>query len=465
MKRWRRSAAVLTVAFLPFGHAGRWITDQAGRVVVMHGVNLVAKTAASRYEPAGLGFGPRDAAFLRANGFNVVRLGVIYQALEPSPGHFDRAYLNSIAGTQALLARNGIESLIDLHDDSWGPRYGGEGFPLWATPSGSSSTAWDDFWANDPGPSGVGLQDYYAAAWRYVAARFARTPDVLGYDVINEPNPGALELACLNPIACPLDHALTTFYARVLAQIRRVDKRHLVWVEPNLLYDSGGAEQIGSLGDPEVGFTFHVYCVLNAATGGTADLPVVCPLDENLVFQHAAQQSAQTGDALFMSEFGSTPVTALITRVADEADANMMSWAEWTLTTNGSTDFKTTPSLIENEHLPPTGANVNRAQLDALVRPYPQVIAGTPRSWSYTAASKTFTLSYSTARADGRGSFAAGSFTAIELPALVYPNGYRVTVTGATVASRPRSSQLLLQSRPGAAAVSVTVTPRSATAS
>ena len=29
--------------------------------------------------------------------------------------------------------------------------------------------AFDHFWANDPGPDGVGLQDAYAAAWRHAA--------------------------------------------------------------------------------------------------------------------------------------------------------------------------------------------------------------------------------------------------------------------------------------------------------
>ena len=45
-------------------HAGRWITDASGRVVIVHGVNMVYKVAP--YYPAAVGFGDDDAAFLAA---------------------------------------------------------------------------------------------------------------------------------------------------------------------------------------------------------------------------------------------------------------------------------------------------------------------------------------------------------------------------------------------------------------
>ena len=42
--------------------------------------------------------------------------------------------------------------------------------------------AFDNFWANRPGPDGVPLQEHYATAMRAVAARFAHEPNVLGYE-------------------------------------------------------------------------------------------------------------------------------------------------------------------------------------------------------------------------------------------------------------------------------------------
>src|SRR5512133_2081886 len=90
----------------PFGHAGRFITDSSGRVFTTHGVNLVYKVAP--YEPSVSGFGDDDAAFLAREGFNSVRLGVIYKAVEPTPGSYDTAYLQKIAATAELLEKHGI---------------------------------------------------------------------------------------------------------------------------------------------------------------------------------------------------------------------------------------------------------------------------------------------------------------------------------------------------------------------
>ncbi len=57
------------------------------------------------YHPAVTGFGADDARFLRKNGFNTVRLGVIYKAVEPTQGRFDNAYLERIAQTWRLRHR------------------------------------------------------------------------------------------------------------------------------------------------------------------------------------------------------------------------------------------------------------------------------------------------------------------------------------------------------------------------
>src|SRR5689334_13720037 len=65
-------------------HDGRWLTDGDGRVVLVHGVNLVSKWPAEDPQtPAEVGFDADDAAFLHDQGFNVVRLGVVFGAVMP----------------------------------------------------------------------------------------------------------------------------------------------------------------------------------------------------------------------------------------------------------------------------------------------------------------------------------------------------------------------------------------------
>src|SRR5436190_9616626 len=86
---------------LPFARAGGYLTDAQGRVFISHGVNMVYKVAP--FEPSATGFGEDDAEFLAREGFNSVRLGVIYRAVEPQPGVYDDAYLDKLAETSAML--------------------------------------------------------------------------------------------------------------------------------------------------------------------------------------------------------------------------------------------------------------------------------------------------------------------------------------------------------------------------
>ena len=304
---------------LPLGHAGRWITDARGRVVVLHGLNMVYKRPP--YAPDATGFGDDDAAFLAREGYDTVRVGVIYAAVEPSPGVYDDAYLDRIAGTVATLARHGIVSLLDFHQDMYNERFQGEGWPDWAVfddglpaepKRGFSQNylvmpalqhAYDNFFANVTGPGGVGILDRYAAAWRHVARRFRGNRHVLGYDLLNEPWPGVAWQDCVNPAGCPAaDAKLAAFTATTLAAIRRADRRHLVFYEPYVLFDFGGGTSIGPFGDARAAFSFHSYCL----QAGSSDSNDGCDTADELVFDHADAQAERTGDALLLTEFGAT---------------------------------------------------------------------------------------------------------------------------------------------------------------
>ena len=175
-------------------------------MVVLHGTNMVYKLAP--YYPQAIGFGPSDAAFLKRWASTRSAIGVLWQGVEPQPGVYDDGYLRHIAQTVAMLARYGIVSLLDFHQDQYNQLFQGEGFPSWSVQDDglppqpqlgfggdyvgmpALQRAFDHFWENSPGPGGVGLQDRYAAAWRHVAAFFGGNPDVLGYELMNEPWPG-----------------------------------------------------------------------------------------------------------------------------------------------------------------------------------------------------------------------------------------------------------------------------------
>ncbi|MFJ8160424.1 cellulase family glycosylhydrolase [Streptomyces sp. NPDC096136] len=433
----------------PLGHAGRWLTDDQGRVVTLHGVNMVYKKPP--YFPAAGGFGEQDARFLAENGFNAVRLGFAWNAVEPRPGVYDDAYIEQIRQTQQLLARHGIHSLVDSHQDAFNEKVGASwsGFPDWATisdgfplapnpgfplvyfTSPAQNQTWANFWRDRTASDGVGLQEHYAAMWAHVAQRFADQPYVLGYDLINEPWPGWDYPTCF-PNGCPRfeGDVLAPFEAKAMKAIRRVDQEHLLFFEPSLTNDFGTPDWMPNpTGDPKAGMSFHDYCV-------GVDTCVANGLD----------RSAKDGVAGVVTEFGATKDAARLTRLTDRFDENLASWMFWSEPQNQ------TPGHPQE---PPTGPNLMDP---AVVRPYPRAVAGTPQQWGYDTATGTFTLRYGTRRAGSGAPFAPGARTEVFLPPSAYPDGYRVEARGAEVVSAPGARLLQLTAVPGQDTVQVAVT-------
>jgi endoglycosylceramidase len=442
------------------------VTDAEGRVVILHGVNMVYKRPP--YHPAAGGFDAADARFLRDAGLNTVRVGIIYKAVEPSPGRYDDAYLDRIAATVRTLGREGIFAMLDFHQDLYNERFQGEGWPDWAVQDDglpaepkagfpanylvmpALNRAFDHFWANDPGPGGVGLQDRYAAAWRHVASRFRNSPYNMGYDLLNEPWPGNGWQTCANTAGCPVfdGQRLTPFSQRVYKRIREVDKRRIVWYEPNVLFNNGPETHHGDIG-PRSGMSFHVYCLQETPTPSPNDAQqeATCEPFERLPFENSLKQSAKTGDATLLTEFGATNDLGGIERIEEFADRFMTGWQYWHYcecadpTTSGTGG---TQSLVTDATKPPSGANVQKDKLARIERVYPQAVAGTPVSFDFDRAERRFDLSYSTARPGG-GSFRLGADTAVYVPRRHFPGGYDVTVRGAEAISKKGSSRLVLR--------------------
>lgn len=455
--------------------AGRWITDSSGRVVILHGLNQVFKVPP--YEPSANGFGDDDAAFLADNGFDAVRVGVIWAAVEPQPGVYDDTYLDSIADTVSTLAAHGIVSLLDFHQDMYNEKFQGEGAPAWAVINDPLSQIlpnpalgfpgnyllnpsewhiWDLFWSNAKAPDGVGLQDHYAHMWAHVAAFFDGDPAVAGYEVMNEPWPGSLGLRCALPlVGCPIFDStlLTSFYRRVVPAIRAADPTHTIYIEPNTLFTQSDRTNVGRIAVPKLGFAFHDYCSTLELLGNS----VGClQLDNLTVSSGNAYAQSHTMPPL-ITEFGATSDLGNLSEMVGLADKYRTGWLEWAYTGNDITSSSPDgQALVLDPSVPPTGANVLTDKLRALAEPYPQVVAGTPVSWSF--ANGVFRLTYRTARATGLGSFGAGAQTQVAVPAIQYPAGYHVTVSGADVTSGANAPRLLLAARPGALLVTVTVT-------
>ena len=62
-------------------------------------------------------------------GFNIVRLGVIWEAVEKERGVFDEDYLNQIDELITKLGNHGIFTIVDAHQDAASRITCGEGIP------------------------------------------------------------------------------------------------------------------------------------------------------------------------------------------------------------------------------------------------------------------------------------------------------------------------------------------------
>lgn len=187
---------------------GGALRDAEGRQLFLWGMNVGEKSSARRHASW---HGPDDFLNLRRWGMNAVRLLIFWSAVEPEPGQYDDNYLESVDQRIAWAWDAGLHVVLDMHQDLWSEAIpGGNGAPAWATLDdgmphrtigGAWSTAYftsprvhrafDNFWANAPGPDGVGIQDRFALAWRHVAARYVDTPAVIGINIMNEPFPGS----------------------------------------------------------------------------------------------------------------------------------------------------------------------------------------------------------------------------------------------------------------------------------
>lgn len=448
-------------------HSGRWLVDEAGRVLVLHGTNMINKLPP--YYPQDLGFGDDDLAFLANHGVNAIRLGFIWNGLEPRPGHYDEGYLDRLIELIHRVERHGMVPVLDFHQDFYHEVYGGEGFPDWLVHPAYQQLGvagvtmeWESFMRNEPAPDGVGAQDRLALAWRHVTERLRGDRKVI-FEPINEPYPAAptdIALGCWQPAGCPVSdrERLAKLYGKLLGAIRDVDADRLVYLEPWVSYDFGATSWLPATGDPNVGFAPHTYCI----TGAGSPLPgngAGCSESFRRNFSNTAAHERETGEPTLVTEFGAGGPEAHhneVEALADRAMVGWFHWAYWAQDAGQARDY----GLLKDIAKGPVPGNVREDQLRAITRPYPRAIAGTPTGWDFDPTTTTFTLEYTTHRADGLGAAVAGTTTEVVLPPLHYPSGYLARVDGGAIRSARDAPVLLIAADSRAERVRVAVTPR-----
>jgi len=441
---------------------GRFIVDQDGRVILLHGVNAVWKISPYFPPDEAAGFTAADADFLAQNGFNVVRLGVLFVGVMPQQDAIDQSYLDAVDRVVQLLASRGIWVLLDFHQDMLNEKYQGEGFPLWAVddsglPNDANkgfpgnefaslalNRAFDNFWANTDN-----VWDRYRDAWIAVAQKWRHQPYLLGYDLFNEPWPGQLWPLCFEMDCTAFDATLQQFQEHVLAGVRSVDSEHFAFFEPQQLFDFGAPSSMGHVDDPALGLSWHSYCssTLFAPFGLPAGPDCTLLGIEEKTAGNADAQADALGATSLITEFGAGDDLDDIARVVAMADNHLVGWTYWAYKGwNDPTGNPAGEGLFEEDG----DLSTLKAKADLLVRPYPQAIAGVPKALSFDASSKIFSLTFTPG---------ASAVTEIFVPQRQYPNGYAATVTGGSAAAGAQDSLVNVTPDPGATEVHVELRP------
>ncbi len=494
---------------------GPFLTDRFGRVVFLHGVNVVFKHPPFEVYPAPhrpWNFGPADARRIQRLGFDVVRLGIIWQGLEPgtlgpnspqvctpgaprNPHQLNRAillrYLDRVRETVQLLAAHHIYTLIDMHQDVYSQVLGGEGAPRWAVctdgvpptrPPGrwskvygtrAADIAFAHFWANDV----VGnLQGQFDEVWGMVAQFFRHDPWVLGFDPFNEPF--ALTTAPVHDER--FDAQLQCFYAGtahvgrplhgaprircpasdprtgVIPTILRHDPKALIFDEPDLYASRGLPTFLGPMNFPNLVFNVHIYCSDRNPRTGNPDNVARCVREDTRSLTRRREDRAEMssraqprGPAWFVSEWGATSDSAFLRRVAAAMDAALVGWTYW------SWKYYNDPTGSADEALVRATGRLRRSAR-VLSRTYAQAVAGVPLSMSFDVATGRFSLRYRAARR-------SRAPTLIAVPTSEhYAHGYCVRVVGGRVVSAPDSPDLVVTNGRGRRPAVVTVVVRAA---
>lgn len=428
--------------------------------MITHGFNMIWKSAP--YYPAS--FSIDDARFLASEGFSGARLGFIWAGVEPTPGQVDSTYLDKIARISHLLGQFGIRTLIDFHQDDYSARYGGDGAPAWASIGSGALQAFQNLW-NDERVGNAGLAQHFDAAWVAAAQALGSSANLLGLDLFNEPYAGS-QSGCSLFLPCPSfeQGQLPVFYDQLIASIRKVDPRTLLFYEPVPQLKGGPTSLPAPLSDdPDLGFTFHYYdrpCSLAhepTTAAGVQSQDASCSEDEGAALDAGIAYAKRAGAAVDFGEFGDSTNVTDVANMVDLEDQRFLNWTYWEYyTTNASL----APGLLLDDQRSGSEANARQDLLNALVVPYPEAVNGTPTSYALDRSNWIMHLTYLTAPVEPNLSCPSAR-TVISVPRRDYPHGYRVHVTGGKVVSAPTWPWVEVVADHGARQVSVTVSQAS----
>ncbi|WKX68940.1 cellulase family glycosylhydrolase [Streptomyces sp. XD-27] len=451
-------------------------TPPSGTVTTPDGVTRLADRYGRALRLRGLNLGKTDTvteehiAQLARDGFDLLRLNIQWEKVEPRRGRYDTRYLRSLDRVLDWADRHRVLVLVDWHQDVYGPAFGHNGIPAWATRTDGLpfEPNPDDWFADYFQPAvqaafthlydDADLRAAQTAAYAEVAATLRGHRSLLGYDLFNEPF-GPVPGDPTDPddqadAAAALERGrLAAMYRRLIGAVRAADPDAWLFLEPTVLVGQGVPTSLPGFDDPRrgpdrLGYAPHYY---DTAVESGADWDPSSRFIENYEAAIGAYPAAHRLPVL-VGEWGPPKATSpgnaeLIRRQVASMDGFASGWAMWY-------DCRAEDGggycVRERDGSPAPGK-------EPAFAPHARAVAGAPGPESYDPATRTYTLTLTADRTTRR------AWTLLSLPATAFPDGARVSVTGGgtvVVATRPGEAEVLLPAaRPGAT-VRVTATAR-----
>ena len=373
---------------------GRFL-DDAGRQVILRGVNAGGRSKLPPFYP----FDPqpdfetalaRYADGIASLGFNVVRLLIIYEAVEPVRGRYDENYLARYDRMVEAFGKRGLYVIVDSHQDLFSRRLCGDGFPDWALPEEyrglpqhADCKLWslkyftkpvagtfDRFWSDQDQ-----VQESYAAFFGMLAKRFREEPAVIGFEPVNEPFPGFWGMT--HYAAWNRDQ-LFGLYQKVGEAVHAVDGRYLILADLCPLENQGAWNT--SRPRPEVK---NLVLAPHYYDPGTFGISISRGGDRWLM-RRGLRRDGQLGKAwqapVLVTEYGISPLfpdaPRYLNKLYSVFDELLLSGTFWEASMSATIWNEENTSLFE-----PDGSS--RPGTPYLDRPYPRAVAGIISRFSY----------------------------------------------------------------------------------
>jgi len=493
-----------------------------------------------------------DFAQMRALGFDVVRLVLDWSQLEPVPGTYSTTYLDRVAQVVGWARQQGIYVILDMHQDQYSryivptkkgtapsgctPSGGGDGAPPWAVQADgkpacalfgidelnpAESASFYNFWqdsavaASRGQAPGTGLQDHYIGGLAALARRFENTPTVLGYELMNEPQPGSIGSTPAANGYQASSQDLYPFYKRAIEALTGVRDGLPTCpaTAPTSLTDACAYPQLASVSRQQiffepiayrnlvdfslqvsapftsyanVVFAPHVYTYAFTVEQDLLGLPAApggYPPNFTFGYQTAESEAQGMHSAVFVTEFGDSAGTdstilanELAAQESTQTGGTLWAWKGLSRTTGSCwctrwqhSSYQTTANGTPGKGNPASVPSPNDLLIASrqrlMMRVWPVATAGRLGAYAYDPATRTFALTATSTAAGRRGD--RQTDTVISIPATVHG---AVLVSGAArldaVVTRPDASRLayatttLASGSPGAPArYGVTVGP------